>query len=76
MDLTPAQKRKITMDKKRMKRELEKLELALAGAKVGRPTKEFNAKLKQRRESAVKIQNVVRQFLSKKKNQLKNLGVK
>ena len=67
MDLTPAQKRKLTMDAKRAKKEIKKLELALAGAKAGRPTKEFNAKLKERRESAVKIQNVMRNYLSKKR---------
>ena len=65
MDLTPAQKRELTKKAKKTEKELKKIELELAGAKRGRPTKEFTAQLKKRRESAVKIQNIMRSYLAK-----------
>jgi hypothetical protein len=60
MDLTPAQKRKATIEAKRAKAEMAKLERKFAGVRIGRPTKEFNAKIVQQREAASVLQAAIR----------------
>ena len=69
MDLTPAEKRKLTIEAKREKAQTKKLELQLMGAKVGRPTKEFTEERKKRTESAITLQNLMRGYKAKKNHE-------